>query len=84
MCRITGVSTGGGWVKGKGVARPTHSIRFGMYNIQNERNDSLELEASGMGQSNMGVGVFQEKKMTIGIYTQGLAWYRVIATPAPL
>ena len=37
-----------------------------------------------MGQANVDDGVFQERKLTDGIYTQGLDGYKVIVTPAPI
>ena len=37
-------------------------IRFGAYNIRNERNGGLELALRGMSQANMDLGIFQGKK----------------------
>ena len=37
----------------------------------------------GVSQTNMDLGVFQETKVTDGIYTCGLAGYSVVATDAP-
>ena len=37
----------------------------------------------GMSQENVDVGVFQETKLTEGIYMRLSAGYRVFATPAP-
>ena len=56
-------------------------IRFGTYNIRNGRNGILESVLRGMGQANVDVGVFQEKKLTDGIYTRGSAGYKVVVTP---
>ena len=39
-------------------------IHFGTYKIRNGRSGGLESELRGMGQDNMDVGVFQEKKLT--------------------
>ena len=58
-------------------------IRFGIYNIRNGRNRGLESVLRGMSQANMDVGVFQETKVTDGIFTCGSAGYRVVATDAP-
>ena len=43
----------------------------------------MESELIGMVQANVDVGVFQEKKLTDGIYTRGLSGYRVVVMPAP-
>ena len=37
-----------------------------------------------MVKSNVDVGVFQETKLTDGIYTRGLAGYKVAVTLAPI
>ena len=58
-------------------------IRFGTYNIRNRRNGGLESALRGMSQANMDLGIFQETKLTDGIYTNGSAGYRVVATDAP-
>ena len=58
-------------------------IRFSTYNISNGRNGGLELALSGMSQANMDQGIFQETKVSKGIYTRGLARYRVVAIDAP-
>ena len=72
MCRRTGQPTSG-----------TVPIRFGTYNIHNGRNGGLELALQGMSQANTDLGIFQETKLTDGIYTRGSAGYSVIATDAP-
>ena len=36
-----------------------------------------------MSQANMDLGIFQEKKVTDGIYTRGSAGYSVVATDVP-
>ena len=59
------------------------SIRFGTYNIRNGRNRGLESALRGMHQANMDLGIFQEKKVTDGIYTHGSAGYSVVATDTP-
>ena len=48
-------------------------IRFGTYNICNGRNRGLKLALRGMSQANMDLGIFQEIKLTNGIYTHGSA-----------
>ena len=58
-------------------------IRFGTYNIRNGRKGGLELALRGMSQANMDLGILQETKITNGVYTRGLASYKVIATDAP-
>ena len=58
-------------------------IRFCTYNIRNNHNRGLELALRGMSQANMGLGIFQETKVTYGIYTRGSAGYSVVATDAP-
>ena len=55
-------------------------IRFSTYNIWNRRNGGLESALRGMGQTNVDVGVFQETKLTEGIYTQKPSGYKVVTT----
>ena len=64
---------GGGWTP----------IRFGTYNIRNGRNGELESVLRGMGQENVDVEVFQDTKLTEGIYMRKSARYKVSKTPAP-
>ena len=59
-------------------------IRFGTYNIHNGRNGGLDLEIRGMSQANMDLGIFQETKLTDGIYTRGSDGYSVVVTDAPI
>ena len=72
MCNHTGGPTSG-----------KVPIRFGTYNICNGRNIGLEAALRGMSQANMDLGIFQETKLTDGIYTRGLSGYSVVATDAP-
>ena len=72
MCRRTGKPT-----------RGTLLIRFGNYNIRNGRHGGLESAIRGVSQANMDLGIFQETKVTDGIYTRGSAGYSVVATDAP-
>ena len=58
----------------------TVPIRFGTYNIRNGRKGGLEAALRGMSQANMDLGILQETKLTDGVYTCGLAGYKVIAT----
>ena len=58
-------------------------IRFGTYNIRNGRNIGLESTLRGMVQENVDVGVFQDTKLTEGIYTWKFSGYKVVATLAP-
>ena len=60
----------------------TMPIRFGPYNIRNGRNGGLDLALRGMSQANMDLGIFQETKLTDGIYTRWSAGYIVVATDA--
>ena len=59
-------------------------IRFGTYNIHNGINGGLELVFRGMYQANMDLGIFQETKLTNGVYIHGSAGYSVVATDAPI
>ena len=59
-------------------------IRFGTYNIRNGRNRGSESSLGGMSQANMDLGIFQETKVTDGIYTRGSDGYSVVATDAPI
>ena len=54
-------------------------IRFGTYNIRNNRSRGLESALRGMAQANIDLGVFQETKCTDGIYTHDFSGYRVVA-----
>ena len=72
MCKHTGQLTSG-----------TASIRFGTYNIRNGRNGGLEAALRGMSQASMDLGIFQETKLTDGIYTRRSAGYSFVATDAP-
>ena len=58
-------------------------IKFGTYNIRNRRHGGLESALRGMAQANIDLGVFQETKITDGIYTRESAGCRVVATDAP-
>ena len=60
------------------------TIRFGTYNIRNGRNGGLYLVLRGMSQAKMDLGIFQETKVTDGIYTRGYAGYNLIAMGAPI
>ena len=58
-------------------------ISFDTYNICNERNGGLESALRVVSQSNMDLGIFQETKLTDGIYNCGSSKYSVVATDAP-
>ena len=58
-------------------------IKFGTYNIRNDRNGGLEAALRGMAQVNIDLGVFKETKCTDGVYTRASAGYCVVATDAP-
>ena len=72
MCRSAGGSTQG-----------REPIRFRNYNIRNDRNIRLELALQGMSQENMEMGIFQETKLTGGVYTCGSAGYSIVAMETP-
>ena len=55
-------------------------IRFGMYKIWNSRNGGLESDPRGLSQANMDLGVFQETKVTKGIYTREYSGYKLVAS----
>ena len=57
-------------------------IRFGTYNIRNKCNGGLESALRGMSQVKIDLGIFQETKVTDGIYTRGLVGYSVVAIDA--
>ena len=59
------------------------SIRFSTYNIRNGRNRGLESALRGMSQANMDLVIFQETKVTDGIYTCGSDVYSVVAMDVP-
>ena len=48
-------------------------IRFGTYNIRNGRDRGLDSALRGMSQANMELGIFQETKITDGVYNPGSA-----------
>ena len=58
-------------------------IRFVTYNIRNRCNSGLEAALQGVSKANMDLGIFQETKLTDGIYTHGSDGYSVISTTAP-
>ena len=77
MCQITGGSTGEVWeVRQEAV----FLIRFRKYNIQNGWNGRLESALHGISQANMNLGVFQETKVTKGVYMQESSGYKVVAS----
>ena len=58
-------------------------IHFGRYNIRNGWNRGLESVLRGMAQENVNLRVFQETKVTGGIYMQEYSGYRVEASDVP-
>ena len=72
MCQSTG-----------SLKRGTVPIRFSTYNTRNYCNGGLELKLRGMSQANMGLGIFQETKITDDIFTCGSAEYSVVALDKP-
>ena len=60
------------------------TIRFGTYKICNGRNGGLESVLRVMSQANMDLGIFQEKKLTKGVYTCSSDRYSGVATDAPI
>ena len=73
MCKISGRSTWG-----------RDLIRFGTYNIRNVRNGGLKSALRGMSLANIYLGIFQETKLTDGVFTWGPDEYSVVATDAPI
>ena len=59
------------------------TIRFGTYNIRNVRNVGLESALRGISQANMDLEIFQETKLTGGVYTRRPSGYSVVTTDAP-
>ena len=56
---------------------------MGLVISEMEGNDGLDLALQGMSQANMDLSIFQETKLTGGVYTRGSAGYSVVATEAP-
>ena len=55
-------------------------LRFGSYIIRKCLNGGLESALQGMSQANLDLGVFQETKITDGVYTRGSDGYSSVAT----
>ena len=75
-----------GWRMFRITGSPTRGkvpIMFGNYNIRNGRNGGLESELRGMYQASMDLCIYQETKVSSGIYNRGSAGYSVVATDAP-
>ena len=66
-----------------GSTRGRKSIRFFTYNICNGLNGGLDLALRGMSQSDKDLGIFQEIKLTDGVYTCGSSGYSVVTMDAP-
>ena len=58
-------------------------IRFVSYNISNIRKGELDPALREVSQDNLYLGVFQETKITDGVYTRVSSGYIVVATDAP-
>ena len=58
-------------------------IYFGTYNIQKGRNGELESALERMLQTNVDLGVLQEKKVTKGINMQESIVYQFVVSEAP-
>ena len=58
-------------------------IRFGPYKIRNGRNGGLALDLRGVSQVNIDLRIFQDTKLTNGIYTCGSVGYSIVATDTP-
>ena len=80
MCLSTGGSAGGGQVVRQEAVR---FICFGRYNIRNGWNRVLDSALRGMLQANVNLRVFQEKKVTEGIYIRESSGYKLVASEAP-
>ena len=77
-------SIGGGYVGVLDVLQGGKvPIWFGTYNIYSGRNRWSESFLSVISQTNMYLGIFQETKVTDGIYTCGSDVYSVVAMDAP-
>ena len=59
-------------------------IKFGTDNIRNGCNRELESEIRVMSQTKMDLRIFQETKVTDGIYTHELTGYIVVVTDTPM
>ena len=57
-------------------------ILFRAYNIQNNQNEGLEYALCGMSHLNVDIWVFQETKVTVGIYTPESSGYSMVALEA--
>ena len=60
-----------------------HPIRFGAYNIHGGRTGELDSALRGMFQANIDMGIFQETKVTAGIYMRESSGYRVAELESP-
>ena len=58
-------------------------IRLCTYNIRDGRNGGLESTLPAMDEANVDVGVLQETKLPLNIYTRWSSGYHVITTAAP-
>ena len=67
------------WSTGR-YTRGALPIRFGTYNIRNGFKGGLESELRRTSQANIYLGIFQETKVTDGIYTRWLVGYSDVAT----
>ena len=54
-------------------------ILFGTYNIHNGQNGGPDLALRGMSQANMNLVIFQEKKLTVGVYTCRSSGYSIVS-----
>ena len=60
-----------------------HTIHFRSYNIRNGWNSGIDSDLKEISQSNVALGVFQEPKVTKGIYMRDSGGYWVMVTEAP-
>ena len=60
------------------------TTRFGLCNVSNGRNSSLESALRGISKSNVDLGVFQKTKFTKGINTRESAGYHVVVSKEPI
>ena len=58
------------------------SIRFGTYIFCYSRNIILGSALIWMSKANMDLGIFQETKLTNGLYTRGSAGYSIVTPDA--
>ena len=78
------VPTEGRTREGRGVRWETEKrIKFGTFDIQNVQNGGLESALHGMAQGRVDCGVFQETKLTKGVYAHESSGFWVMVMEEP-